>query len=165
MNLFRRAQFSLLVAASRPTNRQQFIRQYASETNQEVRKEGFGSPVWRNTLIVCLIGFAWYHFDNYLTKHGEACQFPQKASRYRESSMTPDSEWNRITLNNLKYKITNAKENLLIKEARPPPMYRFAYPEQFELASPFLIEPGTDVDLSDLVVKTYEDDHSYSKVK
>ncbi|RHZ88517.1 hypothetical protein Glove_22g119 [Diversispora epigaea] len=138
------------------STRQYATRQYATnETNQEIRKEGFGAPIWRNSLIVCLVGFAWYHLDKYITKSGEN---KHPITELIESWMTPDAEWRRITLNNLAYKTKTAEDTMLMLEARPPPMYRLRYPEQFESMNPFLIEPGTDVDLSDLVVKTYYDD-------
>ncbi|CAG8619711.1 9232_t:CDS:2, partial [Cetraspora pellucida] len=81
-------------------------------------------------------GFAWYHLDRYLTKNGEV---KHPITEIIEYLMIPDSEWKRINLRNTETAHILANDRC------------------FERTSPFLIEPGTDVDLSDLVVKNNYD--------
>ncbi|KAF0348038.1 NADH-ubiquinone oxidoreductase subunit [Gigaspora margarita] len=126
----------------------------ANNSQNSNGKEGFGTKAWRNTLLVCLAGFAWYHLDRYLTKNGE---LKHPITEIIESLMTPDSEWRRINVHNAKTANIIANDRLLFGEAKRPPIHRLMHPDCFERTSPFLIEPGTDVDLSDLVIKTDHD--------
>ncbi|CAG8486480.1 3419_t:CDS:2 [Cetraspora pellucida] len=104
--------------------------------NSNGKEVGFGSKAWGGTLLICLAGFAWYHLDRYLTKNGEV---KHPITEIIESLMIPDSEWKRINLRNTETAHILANDRC------------------FERTSPFLIEPGTDVDLSDLVVKNNYD--------
>ncbi|CAG8442450.1 13676_t:CDS:2 [Ambispora gerdemannii] len=100
-----------------------------AETDKLPKEPGFNTPFWRKSLFVVILGFAWYHVDKYITKNGLE-RHPITA--LVESWITPEP-------------VNRQLEKPLIKRVR--------YPEAFDIKSPYNVIPGTDVDLSDLVIR------------
>ncbi|CAB4381348.1 hypothetical protein RhiirA5_347422 [Rhizophagus irregularis] len=148
MNCFWNSRLSLL--NSRTVKRKLFVRSYATESgSHQFPKEGFGAPIWRRTLGVVIFGLIWYQADQYFTKKGEK----HPVTKWIETLMIPESEYKRRNLAHLYLSVEAAKDKVLFGEAKPPPIYRLKDPDQFERASPHCIEPGLEVDLTDLVVR------------
>ncbi|CAI2175599.1 3394_t:CDS:2 [Funneliformis geosporum] len=109
-------------------------RSYATSTESSSHrfpKEGFGAPIWRRTIGVFILGFAWYQADRYFVKDGEK----HPVTKWIENLMIPESEYKRRNLEHLYLSAEASKD------------------KQFEKASSHCIEPGTEIDLSDLVVR------------
>ncbi|CAG8485625.1 8191_t:CDS:2 [Ambispora leptoticha] len=138
------------------------IRKYASashddndehsteETAKFPKEPGFNTPFWRNSLFVVILGFAWYHVDKYITKNGLE-RHPITA--LVESWITPEPVNRRIQIESMLKMEAHAKERLEVQELEKPLIRRIRYPEAFDIKSPYNVIPGTEVDLSDLVIR------------
>ncbi|KAI0319175.1 hypothetical protein OF83DRAFT_1163084 [Amylostereum chailletii] len=113
-------------------------------------KEGFTSRGWTYSIVAALGIVGFYKFaptageDNFLT-------------RYIAFYYTPVEEWATRNAKHLQLSSELSEAQHVIQGACRPPVRRYRYPQKFELASPFSVPVGTDVDLSDLKVKSDKD--------
>ncbi|CAM0138834.1 hypothetical protein VKS41_005952 [Umbelopsis sp. WA50703] len=151
---------SRILARSRalPSVRQVISRRgYATEhvkhagEQPKFQPETFGSNAWRNTMFVVIAGLVWYRVDQHITTSGDE---KHPITKWVEYHMTPATENDRVASEHLDHAVSKAEDRLLFQEAQRAPVYRMRYPEAFERASPHAIAVGSQVDLSDLKVKT-----------
>jgi len=109
-------------------------------------KEDFSSPIWRNFV---LFGLAVVGFYKFAPAPGEDNVVSRTIAHYS----TPGEVWERLTQNNLLLAVEASDDNLLVADAKRPPVHRYRYPQKLEQFSPHLQPVGRGVDLSNVVVK------------
>ncbi|KAJ7647466.1 hypothetical protein FB45DRAFT_782232 [Roridomyces roridus] len=91
-------------------------------------KEGFGAPIWRNTLF-CIIGGTLFY---------EYLGAPAENDRPWLPSVTAtQSSWADIALTRAAKETALAEERQLVRSAKRPPIYRARNPEDFANVSPY----------------------------
>ncbi|KAJ3104739.1 hypothetical protein HDU97_008918 [Phlyctochytrium planicorne] len=113
-------------------------------------KETFFNATWGRFVLLGLFGYGLYKVNEYVTADQEEHPITRLLGSFIKSQDEIDKEMTAW----LNYRRKEAND-LLILENKPleRPMYRVSFPERFFRASDHLIEPGTQIDLSDLKVK------------
>ncbi|EJU04231.1 hypothetical protein DACRYDRAFT_114601 [Dacryopinax primogenitus] len=119
-------------------------------------EESFFTPFWRNITILGALGYAAYLFMP-TAKPGEKNMFTDL--------LTNQGNSNEEGLNQIETRVSFANAQAEHKkdadEVERPPIHRFRSKTSFELQSPFLVPVGSQADMSNVKVKTWED--SYRK--
>ncbi|KAF9007962.1 hypothetical protein BDQ17DRAFT_1422622 [Cyathus striatus] len=117
-----------------------------SEDASQYSKEGFGSPFWRNAILLSIVGVAVYKYapepssDAYLT-------------RWINLYCRPASYWLDINARNTAQREEITMANLILSEGKTSKIHRFRDVHALESKSPFNNGVGMNVDISDLVVR------------
>jgi len=137
-------------------------RRFASTEHQEHHHEQpqdqyppetFGTPFWRNVLIISVVGFAAYRFMP-ADPFGYGEDFASSVHRYlRHHLHTPAQIYEERNIKHLELSLNAAKDKIVLEDAERPKIRRLRGPGMFDNASPFNVPIGTQVDLSDLVIK------------
>ncbi|KAI0342047.1 hypothetical protein BDW22DRAFT_1395900 [Trametopsis cervina] len=116
------------------------------EDNTVYPQETFANKTWRNWALAGLAAILFYKFapapgdETYLT-------------RWIKMYQTEKSVWTELNNKHLALSAVGQIENLVVADARRPPVHRLRYPQSFEQHSTHAVPVGTSVDLSDLLVK------------
>ncbi|KAF9921151.1 hypothetical protein FBU30_008869 [Linnemannia zychae] len=113
-------------------------------------QEGFTSGGFKIALITVIGLLAWSRIDEHLTQQGEE---KHPFTRYIEYYMRSEEESNRLNEQHIKLAQQVAEDNLFAATAVAPPKVQLRYPDSMKFSSPRSIEPGTQVDISNLTVK------------
>ncbi|CEP15918.1 hypothetical protein [Parasitella parasitica] len=148
---------SRLITKTRLLNQasvRQVIRNYASEskqTTQSFPEESFGGNAWRNGAIAIVAGLIWYRVDQHITHSGDEKHPFTRWIEYRMTSAEQNDAFNQAKLASAE---AAAEYKLFVQDAQRAPIYRMRYPEAFERHSPRGYTAGTQVDLTDLKVRS-----------
>ncbi|KAF1802278.1 hypothetical protein FB192DRAFT_1377249 [Mucor lusitanicus] len=148
---------SRLLSTSRLLNQastRQAIRSYASESKQAAQtfpEESFGGNAWRNGAIAIVAGLVWYRVDQHITHSGDEKHPFTRWIEYRMTSAEKNDEFNQAKLASAE---AAAEYKLFVQDAQRAPIYRMRYPEAFERHSARGLTAGTQVDLTDLKVRS-----------
>ncbi|EIM81102.1 uncharacterized protein STEHIDRAFT_104466 [Stereum hirsutum FP-91666 SS1] len=110
-------------------------------------EEGFASRGWIYTIVGAAGLVAFY---KYAPAKGEA----NLVTDFLYSQRTPKEIWDRINDKHLDMSFARMGAILLTQDAKTPPLRRYRYPQQMNIASPMNVPVGLDVDVSHVKPKT-----------
>ncbi|KAJ3111284.1 hypothetical protein HDU96_005819 [Phlyctochytrium bullatum] len=114
-------------------------------------KATFFNATWGRVVLIGLFGYGLYKVNEYVT----ADQSEHPITRLLGSLIKSTDEIDKEVEAVVKFRRTEANDQLILTE-RPKSatnFHRLVFPDRFYRASDHLIEPGTQVDLSDLEIK------------
>ncbi|EPQ57423.1 hypothetical protein GLOTRDRAFT_110564 [Gloeophyllum trabeum ATCC 11539] len=114
--------------------------------NTQYRPEGFTSAGWRYLIVGAAAVVAFY---KWAPAPGEEAYL----TRYIKYYMTPAESWEAVNTKHLLLSAEAQAGSLLIAGAKRPLVHRYRYPQMLDHGSPHLQPIGTQVDLSNVVVK------------
>ncbi|EMD37471.1 hypothetical protein CERSUDRAFT_83213 [Gelatoporia subvermispora B] len=109
--------------------------------------EGFTSRTWLYFVAFSAAAVGWYKFAPYAD---EDSSIKRWIAQYKSSG----SFWEDEGVRRLRESFQFAEETKSFREAKAEPVFRYRYTQRFEQFSPFMQPVGTDVNFSDLVVKS-----------
>ncbi|CAL1707011.1 unnamed protein product [Somion occarium] len=156
MSLARAGRIARLNRPCRPHVASRFSSSHAGEHDQHHHdahadaiafpREDFSAPIWRRFILYSLLAVGFYKF-------APSPKEDNPFSRFLDQYRTPQEVWAAVNLKHLELSAQSQVDNLLVAEAKRPPVHRFRYPQAFEQYSPHLRPIGTTVDFGDLVIK------------
>ncbi|KAF9264240.1 hypothetical protein L218DRAFT_901106 [Marasmius fiardii PR-910] len=109
-------------------------------------KEGFSSPVWRNTVIVSVLAYvAW----QYAPEPNDEAYITQWITMYK----TPKEKWLEMNATHAAQSREVAEQVQTFDLGVAPPVHRLRFPQLIDQASPFCNGVGMNADMSDMKVK------------
>ncbi|CAO3597044.1 unnamed protein product [Absidia cylindrospora] len=127
-----------------------YASQASKKAGEEFPAETFGTSAWKKTAIVVALGAVWYNVDQSLAKSGNK----NIVTKWVEFVMTPSDENNDINESFYSHSQNLADYRLVYQEAQRAPIHRMRYPESFERASPRALTAGSQMDLSDVKIRS-----------
>ncbi|KAJ3058317.1 hypothetical protein HK102_010569 [Quaeritorhiza haematococci] len=130
------------------------LHQSAQPTGAETvtqRREDFSSPIWTRVLALAIVGAALYRVNEYYTAGLDEHPFTTWMRGYIFGMDDPDN----CNKNWIAIRQREADDRLIKREFSPvKTMHRISFPDMFQRASDHLIVPGSQIDVSDVQVKT-----------
>ncbi|RKP11451.1 hypothetical protein BJ684DRAFT_21979 [Piptocephalis cylindrospora] len=125
---------------------------YATTTEgPKFKEEGFSSSVWTFALVAVVGTLALAKHADYVTEGGEK---EHPLTTYLREGMPEEGKLKSNEAKHLKETERAAKLNLLQANHQSAKMHLMVYPEKMDLANPFMVPVGSQVDMSDVKVRT-----------
>ncbi|OBZ68131.1 hypothetical protein A0H81_11904 [Grifola frondosa] len=114
--------------------------------NNVYPKEDFLTPFWRNFIIFSAGVVAFY-------KYAPAPSNDAYLTRWISQYATPAEVLERLGYKHLLLSAEQSVDNLIMADAKRPPVHRYRYPQRFEQYSPHVQPVGIKFDMGDVIVK------------